>query len=582
MLPSLFSRTIVALFILTLLAACSDLAGDVEIVATLPSSQPIDAEDAPLPAAAPDVANGQRLYQRHCTECHGVTGNGQGALVQSGEVPPMPSFLDAAHVTQQTPAYYYNIITQGNLQQVMPPWEEAFTQQERWDVAMYVYTLHYSAEQLAAGAEQLPQPESAFSLQSDAQLAADLPVEQDRLAAAAYQRVQSLQNYDVQSGSALASEATPEATQPALESVSFSGSVVNDSAGGGVPTGLTVTLRYGNAQDGIQVRESTIDANQEFRFEDVPFVTGYQYFAVANYQDRGFVSELLPARALQADNTLTITLYETTNDPTVITITAIEMVAEELIVPEMGEGLVFTQRFFYENNSDRMFAIQPAEQDFSVSLLLQLPPGALILNDAQNPRYIVAQEQFALIDTLPVYPGEHQAEAVYFLPYESGAVFDMPVNNNFNGTVTVTLVDTPIELVGEGYTSEDINLGSEEQPLPATRYTNTLQLSPGEGVVFMLEGTMAARGGGANTLTGERLLLVVVLGGVGVLAVLVALVMWMQQRRSPNNREIQQLVDEIARLQKLHDTGQLNHDVFQQKRQALQKRLDELMKPSNS
>src|SRR5687768_7441266 len=117
------SRIVWLIAVLVSMAACSNLAGEVEIVATITPTI------INQPPAMPDVLNGRRIFAENCTQCHGELGDGGGALVQSGEVPRMPSFLEAAHVREQTPAFYYDMITNGNLANLMPPWADALTEQ---------------------------------------------------------------------------------------------------------------------------------------------------------------------------------------------------------------------------------------------------------------------------------------------------------------------------------------------------------------------------------------------------------------------------------------------------------------------
>lgn len=558
----------VAIFVV---AACTDLAGGGEIVATLPPAAPT--EEIILPPTNPDLANGRHIFAEHCTECHAADGSGQGDLVLSGEVPEMPSFLDAAHVREQTLSYYYDIITNGNLANVMPPWVDSLSVQERWDVAMYVYTLHYTPEQIAQGEALGLDSNIGLSLASDAELASELDIEgEEAFAAVAYQRVQQTSNFDA------VDEPLPETTQPAFDAVTFTGTVTNGSAGGSVPAGLVATLRYGNQADGLQEQSVNVAADNTFRFEDVPYDPTYQYFAAVTYQDRGFVSELLPATDVDEVTDLSITLYETTGEASVVTQTGMQLIIEELNVEDLGSGLVVTQGNLYENNSDRMFLLQPEGQDVAVSLLIQLPAGSVILTE-NDPRYIVAQEQFAVIDQLPVYPGQHTNDAFYFLPYENGAVIDLPLNNRFDGEITVTIASDTVMLSGDGFSgAETLNLGTEEQPVIARRYTSTQQHQPGESIVFQLQGQLSIlmQEDAGAVVTGDRLLLILGFGALGVVFIVIA-VLLLLRRGGSVDAQINKLQAQIVQLEKQHEAGQINHDVFQQKRQKLREQVRALM-----
>lgn len=572
---SLRVRLLLGAVALFLVAACTDLAGGGEIVATLPPAAPTD--EISLPPANPDLANGRRIFAENCTECHAANGSGQGDLVLSGEVPQMPSFLDAAHVREQSLAYYYDIITNGNLANIMPPWAEALSLQERWDVAMYVYTLHYTPEQIAQGEALGLESNFGLSLASDAELASALELEgEEAFAAVAYQRIQQTGNFDA--AEEPLPESTAESVQRDFETVTFTGTVTNGSAGGSVPAGLVASLRYGNQADGLQEQSVNVAADNTFRFEDVPYEPTYQYFAAVTYQDRGFVSELLPAAEVDEVTDLSITLYETTSESSVVTQTGLQLIIEELDVADLGTGLVVTQGNLYENNSDRMFLLRPEGQNVAVSLLVQLPAGAVILTE-DDPRYIVAQEQFAVIDQLPVYPGEHTNDAFYFIPYENSAVIDLPLNNRFDGEVSVTIISDTITLSGEGFSeAETLNLGTEDQPLIARRYTSTQEVASGESIIFQLQGQLSIlmQDTGDSVITGDRLLLVLSFGALGVVFVVIA-VMLLLRRGNSLDAQINKLQAQIAQLEKQHEAGEINHDVFQQKRRDLIEQVRELM-----
>jgi hypothetical protein len=342
------------------------------------------------------------------------------------------------------------------------------------------------------------------------------------------------------------------------------------------------SLRYGNDIDGLQVRDMNVSADNTFSFEDVPFDPTYQYFAAVTYQDRGFVSDLLPASQLDATNELTITLYETTSEASVVTQTGMQLIIEELVVDDLGSGLVITQGNRYQNDSDRMYLLRPEGQNIAVSLLIQLPAGAVILTE-DDPRYIVAQEQFAVIDQLPVYPGEHSTQIFYFIPYEDNAVIDIPVNNGLEGDVSVVLISPSVTLSGEEFSdAETFNLGTEDQPVEALRYTSTQELAPGESVIFQLEGplsiTMDEESGGV--ITGTRLLLVLVLGGMGLVFVVIAVLLFVRRNNSVD-AQINKLQAQLAQLEKLHDAGEINHDVFRQKQAELRDKVQQLMEPKS-
>lgn len=92
------------------------------------------------PEQSPDLANGAELYRVGCAECHGPRGAGDGRT--SAELDPRPTnFTEPAYLNEATPLRFFNAMTFGIEGTVMPSYRQAFTPQQRWDVAFYLMTL---------------------------------------------------------------------------------------------------------------------------------------------------------------------------------------------------------------------------------------------------------------------------------------------------------------------------------------------------------------------------------------------------------------------------------------------------------
>jgi mono/diheme cytochrome c family protein len=574
------------LFLVILLAACGNLAGDVEIVATLPPATSAAAESFQLPESSPDVANGQRLFQANCTRCHGSTGAGNGELVESGEVPRMASFLEPAHVRQQSLESYYLVISNGNIENLMPPWSGTLSVQERWDVAAYVYSLHYNQVQISQGQSLVTNPNSTIRPESDNALAAETGLTgEDAYAAVAYQRVQSFQNWGEPSTSPSApATPEPEATElpiPTFTTIDFFGTVSHGTAGKTVPLALHVQLRYGNETTGVQVLDTIVDANNQFSFTGVPYDVSYEYFASATYQERGFLSRLVGGRRMQANNEMNITLYDTIPERSAVTMTSVDFQIDYLSVPDLGTGLIINQTNGYFNGTDRMFILRPEGSEYSVSLLMQLPIGASILNSAEDPRFIQAQAEYALIDLQPVYPGQHIISASYFLPYQDGRVIDIPTNNRFEGKVDILLSIPELSIVSDTILFlEEVNIGTEENPQMAKLYSGALSLEVGESILFDIEGALPiSENTSADTtvVTQDQLLPVLLIIGVVVIGLGVGLLFGLRARANSPQAKINRLTRQIAQLEDLHKAGRINHDAYQQQVNGLKQELSRLL-----
>ncbi|MEO6446886.1 MAG: FTR1 family protein [Gemmatimonadaceae bacterium] len=93
-----------------------------------------------LPTRSIDLLAGRTLYNRHCAECHGSRGMGDGPL--AGSMTPAPPALgDGDAMRDVTPALMFRIASVGIAGTQMVGWSSVLTTDERWDVIAYVNSL---------------------------------------------------------------------------------------------------------------------------------------------------------------------------------------------------------------------------------------------------------------------------------------------------------------------------------------------------------------------------------------------------------------------------------------------------------
>ncbi|HLA98846.1 MAG TPA: c-type cytochrome [Anaerolineales bacterium] len=93
------------------------------------------------PARPPSAELGQPIYEEHCANCHGTDGE--------GVVPGARNFNDLDYMRGENPTSFYAVITEGRGE--MPPFRNALTSDERWDVLFYLWRFSTNAEILATG-----------------------------------------------------------------------------------------------------------------------------------------------------------------------------------------------------------------------------------------------------------------------------------------------------------------------------------------------------------------------------------------------------------------------------------------------
>lgn len=76
------------------------------------------------------IRAGEKLFRRHCAECHGEDGRGIGKAKN----------LQAPHVQTKAPAELVEFLRNGDLWRGMPSWA-GMPEERRWQIVAYIKTL---------------------------------------------------------------------------------------------------------------------------------------------------------------------------------------------------------------------------------------------------------------------------------------------------------------------------------------------------------------------------------------------------------------------------------------------------------
>ena len=109
----------------------------------------------PPPVDAALLERGRQRYEAFCTPCHGLTGHGDGMVVQRG-FPAPPSYHED-RLRAAPAAYFVEVITRGY--GVMVSYAARVEPRDRWAIAAYIRAL-----QLAQGARVADVPGLAARL----------------------------------------------------------------------------------------------------------------------------------------------------------------------------------------------------------------------------------------------------------------------------------------------------------------------------------------------------------------------------------------------------------------------------------
>lgn len=441
---------------LSLLTGCVSLAEDVTPPPNYvpPKPPPTLAADL-FPASAPDVESGAAIYAQKCAPCHGPTGQGDGA--QAANLPNgAPALGSADFAFDKSPARWYAIVTQGNLQNFMPGFA-SLSDQERWNVVAYALSLSARAEQVQAGkalyevncaechgldGRKLPNlsltDQSRMAALSNQEIALliqkgippAMPAAQisdeDAASLAAYTRTFTFAPSSSQT-SASASAPTPESTSPEsappapnAQRGTISGVITNGS-GGDLPAGLKVTLRAFTHDLATQqftereTRQTEVLAQGMYRFEDVSLSPGDAYYVSVEYSGVTYESApAIPANDELQEYNLPITIYETTTDLSNLAIST-----AHILLDYSQPGVIQVVEFFVFANmgNKTIVAAQPGQPVIEIPL----PQGYQNLqfeNGMLGGRFLQTAAGFG--DTLPVPPSDSQNQ------YSIVFAFDMP------------------------------------------------------------------------------------------------------------------------------------------------------------
>jgi high-affinity iron transporter len=133
----------------------------------------------PYPKAIPSLISGETIYRENCAQCHGATGKGDGAGRESmnPKKPPPANFTDPERMAGLSPFKAFNTASFGVEGTAMASFA-AFSDEQRWQVAFYVFSLRHSTDSVKAGAalfqsKNLPEDLTSVAMlatNSDAQL----------------------------------------------------------------------------------------------------------------------------------------------------------------------------------------------------------------------------------------------------------------------------------------------------------------------------------------------------------------------------------------------------------------------------
>lgn len=513
-----------------LISACGGLGGEPEIVGELPPTARPQSQNVSLvpPNIAPDLVVGAQVFAENCTRCHGIGGAGDGEFALSGQVQNVPNFTLPETFVGKTPADYYSAVTLGNIQALMPPFGESLTDAERWSVANYVMTL--AGEGLVAA------------------LAAPAATEESTSPSA---------------------ESTAVVEAPVVDTIgTITGRVIHGSTGGTIPADLTVTLHVVDRELNEQSFEQPLQPDGTFIFTDIGVSTNYGYFVSTPYNDATFNSNFIAGDPAQPNMALEITLYDVTDDPSVIQIDSI--ISQ---INRTPTHLEMIQLIRLTNLSDRIFRTTD-ESGHQLSVGLPVPQGATLTGSNDESRFFFFPEENIVYDTLPIAPNQTQTiHFIYSMPFSGTATLTQQFNYVINGAFEVYVNATELSISADGWQSTIQNVGDasfngvvavmDNLPEATLTYTVSDVAKP-----FSID----------QSFMGTLLLV------IGASLILLAIVLYIFSNRkgnepkTPENDQAQALLEQISALDDLYANQKISKSAYDRKRKTLKESLAVVLK----
>ncbi|MFW5709634.1 MAG: hypothetical protein ACOCX5_05380, partial [Chloroflexota bacterium] len=210
------------------------------------------------------------------------------------------------------------------------------------------------------------------------------------------------------------------------------------------------------------------------------------YLVTVTYEDTIFTSQVKMPEPGSMDLELPVTVYEFTDDDSVI---EIDLMLTR--VSSYGDNLLFEQIVNFYNTSDYAYRdIQQVDQTRFESVRLALPHGATILNQAElMSRFVqtVTDGKLYLVDTLPVVPdSNHTVYIAYVLPFNGGQgpiTVEFPIGYSLTNQLELMLQPGRFLI-----TSDQLNSNGVQQFTSGT-YDSYLgsPLSSGETLAYTIE-----------------------------------------------------------------------------------------------
>jgi LPXTG-motif cell wall-anchored protein len=587
-----------------------------------------EATSGPLyPLIPPDPVKGQAIYVENCAPCHGAAGLGDGP--RANELPnPIQPIGKPELARQSSPAAWFKIISQGNMERFMPAFT-SLTDRQRWDVVAYLYDLSASAEGIAQGAaiyqascvkchgangegngpaatgkmpnftdqESMASKSAAVLFQSISNGVqpgmegyAGALSEGERWALTDYLRSLTFATSTV--AHAAPATSIPGQPTPVNGTVPLTGTaIVTDTTGTGAVQGAVLTASGVAAPAGVAVNIHAFDqmtlvytattqlkADGTYRFDSVQVKKDWAFLATIDYSGVVYSSQLTTAKQDGETIEMPIQVYETTSDASALLVDRLHFFFEFL-----DQNTVRVVELYVISNPGNKTVVASAPGQ--PVLTFTLPAGAANLQFQEGElggRFIKTDNGFG--DTVSVQPGagNYQLLFSYEMPYQRKLELARPLTMNTQAVV-VLVPEGSVNVKGEGLQDG----GTRDVQGVQYHLYNGSSMQPGSVVRLTITGSPT--GDSSLPVTGQNTNLIIGLGVLGLVLLMAGGWMYLRNRSIQTTGEpvlqeasipdesSENLMDAILALDDLYKDGKLPEAAYLERRAELKQRLKEKM-----
>lgn len=346
--------------------------------------------------------------------------------------------------------------------------------------------------------------------------------------------------------------------------------------------GLTVTLHSAAMGATSTISQTTrSDANGRFAFSNLDTISTTRYLLITNYGGVEYFSDILSFDTNQTTLPVTLTVFETTTDPSAI------RVSQTHFVFDVGTRMFdVTQIIAVQNAGDRTYIGASSLGPHHATLVLPILPGAQNVQfDRPDADATTLRGDTVLTYTLPFLPGNDQIVYSYALPF-------IPPTYRFNLKLPFDTAKFRILFPDVGATFQSAQL-SAPSPFP-TQSGQKFLLSSADNLTAgttinatfaNLPAAIAAPPSGSSTTISpvtdiSQLVGGIVLGIAGLAAVVLLLYPLLRRRAAtaqPTHNHRMELLQEIADLDDDFEAQKISEAEYKAQRAQVKAELLELI-----